>query len=236
MRRITIRRFVQEEEKIQWLIEGLLPSVGWTFLIGKQGLGKSTFAMQICSALQDGKDFLGRKTKQTNIVFIQADSPTVEWREMLRRIAPESTGWTIIDVPAKCLDSPSYVQQIASAIERIKPGFIVFDSLYNLTGGKINSEQVLVPINMMKTIAVVDDIQIPWLLIHHPPHGETRAAGHHSASANCSNEWHLLKTKLVIAKGRLVKDKEILLTRNEKGLWLVRERTVRADSILDMEI
>lgn len=226
MRAVTIKQFITEEDSVEWLVDSLLPDVGWTLLVGMQGLGKSTFAMQLCSAMQQAVPFLGRDTQQRDILYIQADSPTVEWREMLRRIAPQSTGYTVVDVPSRCLDNAAYVEQLAFLVSKVKPGYIVFDSLYNLTGKSLNTESVLLPVNMMKALAG----SIPWLLIHHPPHGETRASGHNSLGANCSNEWHLTKNKLSIAKGRLVKDKEILLSRDKDGLWIMKSGSSTATS------
>lgn len=219
MRVVKIATFLKEEDNITWLIDNLLPSIGWTLLVGYKGLGKTTFAAQMCSALQRGEDFLGRKTQQTDILYLQADSVTAEWREILRRVAPGSAGWTMVDVPEKCISNPSYVEAIRSLIEKVNPGFIVFDSLYNLVSVSLNSEAVLIPINIMKMLAGTR----PWLLIHHPPHGESRASGHNSIGANCSNEWHLLKTKLKIEKGRLVRDKEVLLDRDCNGLWVPKQ-------------
>jgi len=226
IRAVPIVKFVAENEQIEWLVADLLPSVGWTLLVGRQGLGKSTFAMQLCAALQTGDLFLNRKTVQRDILFIQADSPPAEWREMLKRIAPKSKGYTMVEVPSKCLGNPAYVEAIVNLKEKVQPGFIVFDSLYNLTAWPINTESVLMPVGIMKQIAST----LPWLLIHHPPQGESRAAGHHSLAANCSNEWHLLKNMMKIEKGRLVKDKEILLSRDDDGLWIPKE----ADDVDDL--
>ena len=216
MRVTRITDFIEENEQVEWLIDKLLPNVGWTLLYGQQGLGKTTLAMQMCAALQLGQDFLGRKVQQTKVLYIQADSVTSEWREMLKRIAPKSKGYTVVDVPAKCLGTPNYVVWLTNAVDKVNPGFVVFDSLYNLTAWPISTDSgILTCVNFMKGIANGR----PWLLIHHPPHAENRAAGHHSLAANCSNEWSLLKTKLKIEKGRLVSDKEILITRDSKGLW-----------------
>lgn len=217
MRVIKISKFLQEKDNVEWIIDNLLPNVGWTLFYGLRGLGKTTFAMQMCAALQTGTPFLTRKVKQTNIIYFQADSIVDEWKAMLKRITPKgSEAYTGIEVPAKALDTPQYVSTMAHFVAQLHPGFVVFDSLYNLTGKSINTEGVLIPIQMMKDICG----NIPWMLIHHPPHNESRAAGHHSLGGNCSNEWSLLKTKLKIEKGRLVKDKEILLSRDEKGLWI----------------
>ena len=219
MRVIRINKFIEEPDNMSWLIDGLLPDVGWTLFYGTRGLGKTTFAMQMCAALQTCTPFLNREVQQRDILFIQADSLALEWKAMLKRIAPKSSGWTMVDVPQRCLGNAAYVDILSNLKEKVCPGYIVFDSLYNLTAWPINTESVLIPINLMKAIAG----SIPWLLIHHPPHSESRAAGHHSLGSNCSNEWSLLKNKLKIEKGRLVKDKEILLSRDSDGLWILKE-------------
>ena len=216
MRAIRISEFILENDSVSWLVDNLLPNVGWTLFYGIRGLGKTTFAMQLCAALHDGLPFLERKTVKTKVLYIQADSLVDEWREMLKRIAPHSRAFTVVNVPNRCFGTPSNIDSLKFFVEKTKPEFIVFDSLYNLTAWPINTESVLTPVNIMKDIAG----NIPWLLIHHPPHNESRAAGHHSLGGNCSNEWSLLKTKLKIEKGRLVKDKEILLSRDDNGLWI----------------
>jgi len=218
-RAVPVVTFVKEKQHVSWLIEGLLPDTGWTLFVGKPGIGKSTFAAQFCNAMAKGVPFLERKTIKTEVLFLQADSPTDEWREMLKRIAPTGIWYTMVDVPNKCLGNPEYVTAIKGLIERVNPGYVVFDSLYSLTAWPINTEAVLMPVGICKQLCG----NIPWMLIHHPPQNESRAAGHHSLAANCSSEWVLLKNKLKIEKGRLVKDKEVLLSRDEDGLWVARE-------------
>ena len=233
MRVIRINKFLEEEDNIQWLVESLLPNVGWTLFYGLRGLGKTTFAMQMCDALQRGVPFLGRKTVQTPILYVQADSVTAEWRQMLSRITPEGNdGFTAIDVPAQCLSTPEYVVRLVEYVQTFKPGFVVFDSLYRLTRESINTEKIQVAVNIMNDICMGK----PWLVIHHPPHSESRAAGHHSLGGTCSNEWSLLKTKLKIEKGRLVQEKELLLSRNEHGLWIPYKRGSTIDGLYDREM
>jgi len=217
MRIARLDDFAAEDSKVTWLIDGLLPSVGWTLLVGTRGYGKTTLALQLCAALQEGKPFFNRPTIQTEIWYIQADSLPDEWQEIVKRVAPTCTGWTTLDVPTACMDNPAYVASLTTLRGKVKPGFIVFDSLYNMTNPKhLNTGNILDCVNAMKSIAGT----IPWMLVHHPPHGETRASGHNSLSGNCSNEWALLKTQLKVVKGRLVKDKEIYIERDEDGNWV----------------
>jgi len=232
VRAVPIVKFVQEEDRVEWLVADLLPSVGFTLFVGRKGIGKTTFAIQLCAALQAGTSFLGRNTLQRNILYIQADSVDDEWRDILRRVAPDSRGYTVVDVPSRCLDIPEHTAQLQDKIQKVQPGFIVFDSLYNMSARPINTEAVQIPVNIM--IALTKGL--PWLLIHHPPHHESRASGHHSLGAKCSNEWHLERNKLIIDKGRLVKTKEILITRDARGLWCAREDKHEDDDLMHKEL
>lgn len=240
MRVVRIKKFLEEKDSVEWLIEGLLPNVGWTLFYGLKGIGKTTFAMQLCAALQSGTPFMGRKVQKTDILYFQADSVEIEWKEILKRIAKDvkgvTDGFTAVSVPRQALSNPTYVESMTKAIEMFKPGFVVFDSLYNLSAYKINTEKILGDVNAMYDMCVTADGRpLPWLVIHHPPHGESRAAGHHSLGGNCSNEWSLLKTKLSIEKGRLVADKEILMKRNGNGIWELYKSATKHDPILDKE-
>lgn len=217
MRVVRIDQFVNEEDDIQWLVDGLLPDTGWCLMVGEQGVGKTRFAMQMCEAMRVGTDFLRRATKKTSFLFFQADSLTKEWRGILKQVAPGSKGLSIIDVPECCLDNPAYVEWIAKAIAQVNPGYVVFDSLYNLTAADINNPKILLVLNRIKAIVGT----IPWMLIHHPPQGESRAAGSRAIAASSSYNWVLSNTRLRIAKGRLVESRNINIIK-EKGLWVLK--------------
>jgi hypothetical protein len=77
---------------------------------------------------------------------------------------------------------------------------------------------------------------IPWLLVHHPRKDGEIYSGHNSIGGNCSNEWHLLRNKMKIEKGRLVKDKEILLSRDENGLWIPKTSSVDENDLMTSSI
>lgn len=224
MRVVQIDQFVNEPEEVDWLIDGLLADAGWTLLYSPPGYGKSTFALQLCNALKEGKPFLEKPVRQAmEFAYVQADGTGAEWRAICKRVIPKSTGKSVIDVPMYGLDNAAYVEYIDKSIQHIKPGFVVFDSLYSLTAIDINTPRVLHAINVMKMLAMRNTI--PWLLIHHPTKNDPSSpAGSQSLIANCSNDWNLLKTKLSIRKGRLVKDKEILLYQEPDYTWHLYKR------------
>lgn len=235
MRYVKISKFLNEKERVNWLVEGLLPDVGWTLFYGLKGIGKTTFAIQLCEAIQEGKQFLERETQKTRILYIQADSQELEWREILKRVSPSNEGFTVVDVPMNALNNPYYINSIDNFVSIVKPQYIIWDSLYALVGDNINTTKALQGIETMERLGK----GVPFMVIHHPPHGESRAAGSSSLGANCSNEWCLLKTKLRIDKGRLVALEEIPLYRDKTdgGLWhLYKTRQIKGESFMDREI
>lgn len=220
MRIIKISKFIAEESEVNWLIKGLLPNVGWTLFYAIPGTGKSTFAAQMCLAMQEGTPFLGMDTIKTNIMFIQADSIELEWQAMLRRIAPHgSDGLTVVDVKERVLGTPSEVVWLRNCVEKYNPGYIVFDSLQALTAWTINTDTGSA---MAKSQLQAIAGHIPYMIIHHPPHNDNRPSGHNSLAAGASNVWALLNTRLKVDKGRLVKNSKIDLKRDENGLWYLK--------------
>lgn len=235
MRAVQFEQFVQEHDEVEWLIEGLLPNVGWTLLSGREGSGKTTIALQMCDAIEEGKKFLHLNTVKTKVAYVQADSPDAEWRSIVKRVSPKGKGFTIIDVPQYCMDNPVEVDRLRKGIQdKIQAGFVVFDSFYKMSRKSLSTEAALVPLSTMKMICDGK----PFLLLHHMPHGEARPAGHNSIPADCSNNWILLKTKLKIEKGRLRQTGEIGIRRsNETGLWSSSEESnAEHDPFLDMRV
>ncbi len=239
MRGISLKNFVNEPETVQWIVEGLIPNAGWTIFVGTRGYGKTTFALQLSIALHKGVPFLGRKTLKTKVLFIQADSPRLEWREIIRRVGPESEAITVTDVPMHFVDNPSHVKVMKKIIDYYQPGFVVFDSLYKISR-TVTTDKVIEPITQLEELCTFIDDKgtpsetirvIPWMLIHHPPHDEKRAAGHHSIEGTASYVWYLMPDRLEIAKGRLLSGGKILLDRDENGLWSLREeeRVIKMD-------
>lgn len=226
---ITFRKFVEEKDDVTWLIDGLLPDVGWTLCVGAAGVGKTTLALQICDALQEGSDIFNRHTAKTKILYFQFDSRIAEWRAICKRVVPKSIGRSVHTAPMNSLDNPDYVYSLTDLIQsKVKPGFVVWDSLYKLSQKDVNGRAILDVFQQLELICG----DIPYMVLHHPPRNEMRASGFNGISGTCSNEWFLAKNKLLINKGRLVEDKEILMNRAEKypGLWYTESEEDKVDN------
>src|SRR5215510_6093278 len=68
---------------VPYLIHRLIPEKSRIQLVGPAKAGKSFFAWQIALSVAQGRDFLGRKTKQGRVLYLQFDTPDHIWKERL---------------------------------------------------------------------------------------------------------------------------------------------------------
>ncbi len=71
-------------EKPDFVIDGLLPVGGTAMLAGSPGIGKSFLALGLGFSVATGMDFLGLRTKQGAVVYIQSEIPRWAMAERIR--------------------------------------------------------------------------------------------------------------------------------------------------------
>ena len=76
---------------MEWLIEGLIPKSAVTLLSGESGCGKSTLALGLAGAVVHGRDFLGLKTDQRNVLIVDGENGASIYHDRLRRLCVERT-------------------------------------------------------------------------------------------------------------------------------------------------
>lgn len=74
------------DEKIEYIVDGLIPKHFITLLYAPSGLGKSTLATQCCQAVQDGVPFLDLETLKTPCFYLDYENPRSPIVERLKRI------------------------------------------------------------------------------------------------------------------------------------------------------
>ncbi len=91
----TFTNLAKRNTEVDWIVDGLLSSGGYTYLVGAPKAGKSMLCIQLCDSLQNGKPFLGMKCKKRNCLYVQTDTGRLEWQEQIRRLAPNGVAWTM---------------------------------------------------------------------------------------------------------------------------------------------
>jgi RecA-family ATPase len=83
---VTVDQYTDlQRPNLSWLIHGLIPRPSMMMLMGPPKVGKSWLAMDIARAVAGGKDFLGRKTIQGRVLYIQQDTSEAVWRDRLSK-------------------------------------------------------------------------------------------------------------------------------------------------------
>lgn len=126
-----------ELPKIDWLVDGILPSKGLTVLAARAKSYKTYMALRMCAAIARGEDFFGLKTKASKVLYFDGEIGPTAFRERKNRIRD---GMGAASLEGLCgvfplmngnkiarLDTAAGLKQIEATIVKHKPALVVFD-------------------------------------------------------------------------------------------------------------
>ncbi len=209
----TFKNLAKRNTEVDWIVDGLLSSGGYTYLVGAPKAGKSMLCIQLCDAIQNGKTFLGMKCKKRNCLYVQTDTGRLEWQEQIRRLAPNGVAWTMYALTNNFLDNPEEVENVKNVIwgtypesdsprsasqvlKHIPFDLVVFDVLNKMTSHDLNAKagmsHVLSRLEYMTVQGVAEGQESKhYILIHHPSKSTTRGvnagSGYGGFSGLCGN-------------------------------------------------
>lgn len=152
-----------EEPETEWLWEGVLPAGGLSLLVAKPKVGKTTLAFNLAVAVAGGEDFLGRKTKQSPVVYLALEEKRSEIRKKLKALAeaPERICFHFGSAPDKA------IQEVRTLIQNTKAGLLVVDVLQKLCRIKDLNDYAQVTNTLEPLMATAREENCHILLTHH---------------------------------------------------------------------
>jgi hypothetical protein len=186
---------------IEWCIKGLLPKSGLASIYGPSGSGKSFFAMGLLASIVLGKNFFGRKTRLSPVVYVVLEGAAgvqrrIQAYERYHKVSLPSN-LKIVTQNFSLLND-DYEQFSSELIEAgLSNGVVVIDTLSQASpGGDENSST-----DMGTLIAAAQNIERKTgslvILIHHTGKDASRGARGHSslfAALDAGIELKRLKT------------------------------------------
>lgn len=136
----------------EWLIERVLPTDGFTFIVGAEATGKSFYTLTLAHSVATGKDWLDKfkVSKQANVLFIDKENSA---RRKKARIAglniPKDELKNIYWVkypqffqltdPNKPSELSPFALHLSKEAERLKIGLVIIDSFADVMVGNENA-------------------------------------------------------------------------------------------------
>ena len=150
--------------KHEWIVDRLIPKEAITVLFGKGGIGKTWLTMDIAKSVGGGIDYLGHRTQQTSIVFVDFENPLSVLNTRTQRLG-EAEGvhfWRMgNEFKPPMLDSPEW-----EGYKKLPQGAVlIFDTLRASQSGDENDSRAMAKVmNRMKELR---DFGFTIILLHH---------------------------------------------------------------------
>ena len=117
----------EPEEKINWVVEDLLPSGGFSIMVAKPKVGKSTLARQLALAVARGEPFLGRNTVKGGVLYVSLEEKRQEVKNHFKIMAANGTEDLSVYVGSAPEEAYKWLED---EVERQRPILIIIDTLF----------------------------------------------------------------------------------------------------------
>lgn len=117
----------EPDEVVAWVTEGLLPSGGFSIVVAKPKVGKSTIVRQLALAVTRGESFLGRQTTKGGVLYVSLEEKKSEVKKHFRQMGATGIENLGIYVGSTPEDAHEWLKK---EIESKKPVLVIIDTLF----------------------------------------------------------------------------------------------------------
>ncbi|MBS1876827.1 MAG: AAA family ATPase [Acidobacteria bacterium] len=185
---------------LSWIVDDLVSEGGVTLWTGDSGVGKSTVALAMCGAVVHGVPFLGRRTVQRPVLYVDRENPLAVVRDRLERLGiAETQDITIWGGWVEPAPHPPSSPNILIHAKEHRP-LIVFDSLVAFhTGSEQDASETRRHMQMYRDLASAGASVV---VLHHTGKAETsrQYRGSSDIKAAVDSAW-LLESLSEVSEG-----------------------------------
>ena len=164
--------FQEPEESTTWLVDRLLPTGGFSIVVAKPKVGKSTIVRTLALYVAKGDFFLDRTVTKGAVIYLALEEKRTEIKRHFKDMG--ATGSEEIHIYTGGTPADA-IKQIREAVEQIKPVLVIIDPLFRLTKVKDGNDYIQVTNALDPLLRLARDTGTHVLCVHHSPKGERNA-------------------------------------------------------------
>jgi len=145
VRLVTLDEYARlDRPGLSWVVENLIPAGVLCCLLGEPFAGKTYLALQLGFAVARGEGFLGQRTRQGTVLYLNLDAAEASWRQRitdLQAAGVDTSGPLVMlhpddDIRPCDIMSISVQNKLKTAIKQADPVLIIIDVLRELHNRK----------------------------------------------------------------------------------------------------
>lgn len=159
----------EPEEIISWLVDDILPTGGFSILVAKPKVGKSTLGRNLALAIARGVSFLGRPTLRGPVIYYALEEKRAEVRRHFKDMGATGDEEIYTYAGGAPVDALKHIFNIAT---QIKPALIIIDPLFRLARVRDGNDYAQVTQALEPILRLARETGAHVLCIHHASKGE----------------------------------------------------------------
>ncbi len=158
-----------DDEPCSWLLDQMLPMGGFSVLVAKPKVGKSTLARALSLHVAKGQSFLGKEVHQGGVIYLALEEKKSEIKKHFNAMGATGqeniyiySGSTPVDV----------FKKIKCCIADLKPVLLIIDPLFRFVRIKDGNDYAQVTQALDPILHLSREHNIHVMLVHHSPKTE----------------------------------------------------------------
>lgn len=158
----------EPEEKIVWIVDGLLPSSGFSVIAAKPKVGKSTLARQLALCVTRGESFLGLQTAKGPVLYVALEEKRSEVKRHLRLLGATGSENLYSHIGSAPEAASKWLEK---EIVNRKPVLVIIDTLFRFVSITDGNDYAKVTAALTPLLSLARDNGVHLMVVHHARKG-----------------------------------------------------------------
>ncbi|MDO8589971.1 MAG: AAA family ATPase [bacterium] len=159
----------EPDEETSWIVDGLLPTSGFSMIVAKPKVGKSTLARQLALYVAQGEIFLGRQTTKGAVLYVSLEEKRSEVKnhfKLLGATGSEDLYTYIGSVPQEAS------RWLEKEIVARKPVLVIIDTLFRFVSIRNGNDYAEVTAALSPLLTLAREHGAHVMVVHHAGKGD----------------------------------------------------------------